>query len=232
MNDKRQKIVSICVFAVLITLMVVLTIVFWPYISSLSEEENRIAFKEKLDSFGIGGWFIMVGIQVAQVVIAFLPGEPIEILMGVLYGPWVGMLTTMVGILIGTLIIYFLAKKIGKPFIRLFVSDEDFKKFKFLNNPTKIELTTFILFFIPGTPKDVLTYIVPLTPINPKKFFLISVFARIPSIITSTLIGDSLMEGNLTLTIVVFAITAIISVAGIIINNKYVAKKQKEELEK
>ena len=57
--------------------------------------------------------------------------------------------------------------------------EEDLKKYKFLQDPMKIEMTVFILFFIPGTPKDALIYLAPLIPISPIKFFLIATFARI-----------------------------------------------------
>lgn len=226
MNKKTKNII---LFSLLLIVIIVVTIIAWPYVQKLTIEENRIKFKNYLDSLGILGWFIMVGIQVLQIIIAFIPGEPIEILMGVMYGPWLGLLTSLVGILIGTVIVYSLAKLIGKPFINLFVKEEDLKKFKFLKNQRNIELTTFILFFIPGTPKDVLTYIVPLTPIKAHRFFLIATFARIPSIITSTLIGDSLIGGNIVLTIIIFVITALISILGIVINNKFISKRQNDD---
>jgi uncharacterized membrane protein YdjX (TVP38/TMEM64 family) len=224
----KKKIKSIIVFGFFLILFVSLTIGFWPFIKSLSSEEGRNEFKNYIDSLGIGGWFIMLGIQILQVVIAFLPGEPIEIVMGVFYGPWMGMVTCLIGILIGTVIIYILAKLIGKPFVRLFIDEEDFKKYKFLQDPRKIEMTVFILFFIPGTPKDALTYIAPFIPIKSRKFFVIATFARIPSVITSTILGNEIIEGNYLNAIIVFVVTAVISILGIIFNNYYTKKKQDE----
>jgi uncharacterized membrane protein YdjX (TVP38/TMEM64 family) len=68
---------------------------------------------------------------------------------------------------------------------------------------------------------------VPLAPISPLKYLLISTFARIPSIITSTLLGDRLAEGDWLIAALVFALTAIISLLGIIFGNKYIENKEK-----
>ena len=226
MNKKNLK--SIVVFVCFLVLMVVATILLWPIIKSLFSEEGRISFKEKIDSFGVGGWFVMLGVQILQIIVAFLPGEPIEIAMGMFYGSFGGLFTCLLGIFIGSIIVYLLAKIIGLPFVRLFVKEEDFEKFKFLRDPLKVEMTVFILFFIPGTPKDALTYLSPFIPMKKRRFFLISTIARIPSVVTSTILGDQLIEGNYLTAIVVFIITAIISVAGIIFNNYYTKRKQEK----
>ena len=99
----------------------------------------------------------------------------------------------------------------------------------FLKNEKKLEILTFFIFLTPGTPKDALTYIAPIAPISPIKYLLIATFARIPSIITSTLLGDSIAEGNWILAVIVFAITAAISIAGIVFGNKFIENKQKKK---
>lgn len=224
----KKKIKSIIVFGCFLILFVTLTIVLWPFISSLSTDVGKENLKEKISSLGVVGWFVMVGIQVLQIIVAFLPGEPIEIIMGVFYGSIGGLFTCLLGILIGSILVYLLSKYIGKPFVKLFIDIDDLEKYKFLRNTKKVELTVFILFFIPGTPKDALTYLAPFVPIKPKKFFVISTIARIPSVITSTFLGDQIIKGNYLIAIIVFIITAIISVAGILFSNYYTKRKQNE----
>ena len=73
----------------------------------------------------------------------------------------------------------------------------------------------FILFFIPGTPKDIMTYFVPLTPMPLWRFLLISGVARLPSVITSTIGGNALGTGRLVFAVIVFAATAILSALGV-----------------
>jgi len=137
-----------------------------------------------------------------------------------------GMVTCLLGILIGSIIVYILAKLIGTPFIKIFVDPEEIKKYKFLQNQKRVELTVFLLFFIPGVPKDVLVYMAPFLPIKPVRFFVIATIARIPSVITSTVLGDQLIEGNIISSIIVFAVTAVVSIAGILFHNFYIKKKE------
>lgn len=212
---------------IFVLLLAALTWIFWPYVKELGTDEGRAEFKAWVDGLGFGGWLVSLGIQLLQIFVAFIPGEPVELLLGYLWGPWLGLLTCLVGIFIGTLAIFLLVRRFGMPFVRKIVGDDDLTKYKFLSNKNKLELTVFVLFFIPGTPKDALTYIAPIAPISPVKYLLIATFARIPSIITSTILGDSIAEGNYFLAIAVFVITAVISVVGIIFGNKFVERKQK-----
>lgn len=237
MSDSKNKIeikkllkdsIPIIIF---ILIMGALTIAFWPYIARLGTEEGREEFKIWVDGLGFAGWLVTLGIQLLQIFLAFIPGEPVEILLGVVWGPWLGMLTCLIGIFIGTSVIYLLVRALGMPFVKKMVGGEDLTKYKFLRDKNKVEITVFILFFIPGTPKDALSYIAPIAPIHPVKYILIATFARIPSIITSTLLGDSIVEGNYTMAIIVFLITAIISVLGIILGNKYVELRNKNKKE-
>ena len=209
--------------------MAALSILLWPKIEVLTTKEGRESFKLWVDGLGFGGWLVTLGKQLLQIFVALIPGEPVELMLGYVWGPWLGMLTCLLGIFLGTLIIFMLVRKLGMRFVRKMVGSDDLTKYKFLSDKNKVEITVFILFFIPGTPKDALTYIAPIAPISPVKYLLISTFARIPSIITSTLLGDSLAEGKYLLAIVVFAVTAIISVLGIVFGNKFVDKRRKKK---
>lgn len=217
---------------IFIAIMGILTIVLWPYIERLATDEGREQFKEWIDGLGFLGWLATLGIQLLQIFVAFIPGEPVELILGYVWGPWLGMLTCLIGIFIGTMAIFLLVRKLGMKFVRKVVGTDDLTKYKFLSDKNKVELTVFILFFIPGTPKDALTYIAPFAPISPIKYLLIATLARIPSIITSTILGDSVAEGNYLFAVIVFVITAVISVVGIVFGNKYIEKRQKKREEK
>lgn len=206
-------------------LMLALTLAFLPEIKKLATDEGRETFKAWVDGLGFWGWLATLGIQLLQIFVAFIPGEPVELMLGYVWGPWLGTFTCLLGIFIGTSLIYFFVKKLGRKFVIRIVGEADLTKYKFLSNRSRAQLTVFILFFIPGTPKDALTYIAPLAPIPAVSYFLITTFARIPSIVTSTILGDSIANGNYILAIFVFAITALISSLGIIFGNKYVEKK-------
>ena len=217
---------------IFVAIMAILTVILWPYVKGLATEEGREQFKAWVDGLGFGGWLVTLGIQLLQIFVALIPGEPVELILGYVWGPWLGTFTCLLGIFIGTSIIYLLVRKLGMKFVKKVVGTDDLTKYKFLSNKNKVDITIFILFFIPGTPKDALTYIAPIAPIQPVKYLLIATFARIPSIITSTILGDSISEGNWILAIIVFAITAVISISGIIFGNKFVEKRQEKKEEK
>ena len=144
-------------------------------------------------------------------------GEPVEVLAGMSYGPIGGLFVIFLGAFISSVIIFFAVRKFGRNFLYSFVSKEKIEKLensKLFSNPKKIDTILFILFFIPGTPKDLFVYLAGLLPIKPTKFLLISTFARFPSIISSTIAGSSLVEGNWTMIIVTYAVT--FTLAGII----------------
>lgn len=217
---------------IFIAIMGILTVIFWPYMQGLATEEGRAAFAAWVDGLGFVGWLVTLGIQLLQIFIALIPGEPVELMLGYVWGPLWGTLTCLLGIFIGTLTIFLLVRKLGMKFVKKVVGTDDLTKYKFLSDKNKVELTVFILFFIPGTPKDALTYIAPIAPIHPIKYLLIATFARFPSIITSTILGDSIAEGDYVMAVIVFAITALISVLGIIFGNKFIERKQSKNAEK
>ncbi len=216
---------------IFVAVMGIITLIFWPYIEGLATEQGRAEFKAWIDSLGFLGWLATLAIQLLQIFVAFIPGEPVELILGYVWGPWLGTFTCLLGIFIGTATIYFVVRRLGMRFVKKMVGTDDLTKYKFLSDKNKVELTVFILFFIPGTPKDALTYIAPIAPIHPVKYLLIATFARIPSIITSTILGDSVAEGDYVMAVIVFVITALISVLGIIFGNKYIDKRQKKREE-
>lgn len=222
----KTKVIRTVLFVSIVLLMIVLTIYLFPKFLELQHEEKREELKHFIESIGFWGWLLAVGVQVLQVVVAILPGEPVEIAMGMIFGPIGGMLTCMLGIVIGTLIIYYLAKTIGIKFISIFVNPDKLLEYRFINSSSKKDALVFTLFFIPGTPKDVLTYFAPFIKMPMLRFIIISTFARMPSIITSTLLGDSLGSGKWGLAIIIFAATLIIALIGILINRRYMKKHQ------
>ena len=99
---------------------------------------------------------------------------------------------------------------------------------KFIKSSRRLNLLMFILFFIPGTPKDLFTYFAGLTPMKLHTFLMISTIARIPSVITSTIGGHALGTQQYVFAAVVFAITIIVSLIGILVYRR-ISKQEKEK---
>lgn len=131
-----------------------------------------------------------------------------------LYG---GMCVIFAGAFLSSCAIFFAVRKFGRSFIYSFISKEKIEKLeksKLFSNPKRIDTILFILFFIPGTPKDLFVYIAGLLPIKPVRFLIISTFARFPSIISSTIAGSSLVSGNWTMIVITYGVTFLL--AGVI----------------
>ena len=223
--QKRRKIfavLSIVAFAAIIILLTLLFIrVFAPYMQSTEE------FRAFLETYGWRGRLILFGLQCVQVVIALIPGEVIELGAGYAYGALEGTLICMAGVALSSSFIFWLTKKFGTPLVELFISREKIHELRFINSEKKLKRLVFLLFFIPGTPKDVLTYFVGLTNIRLSEFLIISLVARIPSLLSSTLCGGYLGKERYVTAIIIYAITAAVSIAGYLLYNKFISRKQK-----
>lgn len=220
----NKKIIAIFLAAVFAFALVLVAIkIGKPLINYISEPEK---FREWIDSYGIFSRLIFVALVVLQVVVAIIPGEPFEIAAGYIFGAVEGTILSIIGTLIGSVIVFWFVRVFGVKFVEIFYSREKINSLKFLKNTKKLTLITYIVFLIPGTPKDLLTYFVGLTNIKFSSWVLIASVARLPSIVTSTVGGDALGVKKYELAIIVFAITIFISVVGMIIYNE-ISKSKK-----
>ena len=221
---KFYSIISLVVFLIFIAAG---TIFIWVNFSKYWG--NYDLFKEYIDSYGFNSYLIFVGIQILQIFFALIPGEFIELVAGYVFGGILGFILCMIGIAIASTIIFFLVRIFGRKMIEAITDNKDFNKLKFLNNESKLNLTVFILFLIPGTPKDLLTYFLGITKIKYTHFIAITMFARIPSVLSSTIAGASSAQGRYVLAILLFGITAVISLAGILFYRKFIKKREIDE---
>ena len=164
--NKTNKI-RLAMIIIFLVVSIGITIFFVPFIKCLLTADGRALIEQRVKDFGIFAPVIFVLFQILQIVVALIPGEPVEIMGGIMFGSIGGLILCLIGILAGTVIVYYMVRRIGKPLADVFISEEKLKKLSFLKNEKKLELLVFILFLIPGTPKDTLTYFVPLTEIKP-----------------------------------------------------------------
>ena len=139
----------------------------------------------------------------------------------------------MISVFIVKCIKYFFVKKFARDFIYKFFIKEKVDKLensKLFKDEKKIELVMIILFLIPGTPKDLLVYIGALLPMKSSRFIAISTLLRFPSIISSTIAGDNIIEGQWKVGILAYAITFLITFIVIVIVNKLDKNKVTEDV--
>ena len=228
MTEKSKKISKIVILLILSALVIFLAVrYFAPLCRVLGTEQGRQELAAFIERAGIFAPLVFILLMAFQIVIAFIPGGPLEITGGFLFGGWFGTFLTMTGAVLGTLTVYALVRKFGSPLVHFFISEEKMKTFSVLEDEDKLEFWVFILFLIPGIPKDMLTYIVPLTKIQGRRFLLLSALARYPALTASVLMGDGLSEGRYGLCIAIACISAVAVFAGFQIK-KHILKEKHE----
>lgn len=206
---RAAAIVSVAIFLAVTAAVTYFCIDFFKKFSDPTE------FKNYINSFGAYGRAAFLALQIIQIVIAFIPGEVVQVGAGYAYGAFEGTVLCLVGAAIASAIVFLLVKKVGTRIVYLFVSREKMDSLKFLNDEQKLGRLIFILFLIPGAPKDVLTYLAGLTRIKLYEFLIISLAARTPALLLSTLGGSAVADRNYKQAIIIFSAAAIISAAGI-----------------
>lgn len=223
--SKTRRIVSIVSIAAFVLLLVFLTVfVGKPLISTL---KDPAAFRVWIDARGVWGKLAFIGMCVLQVIVAFIPGEPFELAAGYAFGALEGTLLVWFGLALGSTIVFLFVRKFGVKLVEAVFPREKIDALPLLNNEKALNATAFLLFFIPGTPKDLLTYAAGLTKIKVLPWVLLTSVARLPSIITSTVSGSALGTKRYVLAAVVFGLTALLSGAGFLI---YRAAEKKRAL--
>lgn len=207
-----RKLLSGISVGIVTLLILLITWFLWRWLASFSQEGLR----DYIWSFGAASWLVFLVLQFLQVFIALIPGELVESVAGFAFAPLLGTILCYVGIALASTVVFLLTRRFGVKLVEVFISREKINQLRFLNTEKKRNLLMFLLFFIPGTPKDLLTYFVGLTDIRLGEFLLISLFARFPSVISSTFGGHLLGEGNYVGAVILYAITAAVSLLGMI----------------
>ena len=176
-------------------------------------------------SFGVWGKLIFVGLIVLQIIVAFIPGEPFEIVAGYAFGTFWGTLLCVVGEVIGSVLVFLFVRKCGVRAIEVFFPREKIDSLRFMRDEKKVETFAFIAFLIPGTPKDILSYCAGITHMKLSTWVFISTVARFPSVITSTVGGDALGMGQHLFAVIVFVVTIALSLVGLYFYNRAVKRR-------
>ena len=184
-----------------------------PLIQFVQEPER---FRAWVDEQGILAPIAFLGMLVLQIVVAVIPGEPLEIAAGYAFGAVEGTLLCLFGAFLGRVAVFLLVRKLGARAVDVFFPLDKLNELKFLQNKRRLTLWVFFLFFLPGTPKDVLCYVVGLTDLPLRSWLIISAIAPLPSIVTSTIGGDALGMGDYGFALLVFVITVVISGLGLL----------------
>lgn len=213
--EERRRTLRRRVIAGLLLVAVVTAAVCWEYLPAmLAWLADAQAVRAFVAEHAFASRLTMLGINIVQVLLAFLPGEPVELASGYAFGFWEGTALCLVASGLATSVIYWATRRWGWRLVGLFFDRSLFDRFSWMKSAKRLELIMLIVFLIPGTPKDFLTYFAGLTNMRFAPVVLIATFGRIPSIVTSTITASAVGTGNWALVVCTLVASALLLAVG------------------
>lgn len=225
MTTKRQKILVKGTIFLLIVALIFLLSRYGPQpfsvLGPLGHDLGKFYTKKRklahfLVSLGPYSAAIFILLQALQVIVSPIPGELTGLVGGYVYGVTFGFLFSTLGLTLGSWVAFELANILGKPFVERFVKREILEKFSFLSTNTGT-IICFLLFLIPGFPKDILCYVLGLTTMKLSTFLVVSTLGRMPGTYLLTIEGASIRTHQYTTAVVV----AVLSAAALFVGYLY-----------
>jgi len=220
---KSKRIKSIIIVATIMLFSCLIAYIYKDSIVGFYKEPEIV--KAKIESYGIFGPLVFILVFVFQIIVAFIPGEPLEIVAGYAFGIFWGTIIVLIATTIGSFIVFQLTRKFGLRFVKLFISGEKIDSLEYLKDSKELHNVIFTLFLIPGTPKDLFTYFIGLTKIKLSDWIVLATIARFPSVVSSVIAGNAIVSKNNSLVVIVFIVTGTLSVLGLYFYNKYIDKR-------
>ena len=194
MNRKLHQNPSFIIASVITVIGVGLLLYWgWPYLRLLDDPEKIRAL---IEESGTWGPLVFITLQIAQILIAPIPGQVIGIIGGFLFGPFLGLLYTIIGATIGFTLVFILSRKLGRPFVERFVDKKNMQRFDHLSEE-KGAWVFFFIFLLPAFPDDLIAFIAGLTTIPIRTLVLISIAGRLPGYAVLAFTGNGLASENI-----------------------------------
>lgn len=221
----KKNILFKVLLAVLTVIVVLLLIKYIPKIIELTTSPEK--FRSYIFSLGHVGILVFIFFQMLQVVIAPIPGEIIQVAGGYIYGTAFGTFYSTLGMMLGSIVVFYFTRFIGASFMENLLKKPKFKWLTKIMHSNKLYAFMLVMFAVPGLPKDFIVYFAGLTPVKASKFFIILLLGRLPWLIASVYIGASVQHKNYTCTIAVSLIALIALILGLMYKDKLINKFSK-----
>lgn len=221
MSKKKKRIKQILVIAALM-FMVLLGVLIVKFAMNISMWEQWLSAHMAIGSV------VYVAMVAVQVVLALVPGGPMEVAGGYVFGVTGGTLLFVLGATLGGCLVFMLVRRYGMQIVELFFKPDKIEKLNFLNREEKRDMIFMILFVIPGSPKDLFCYFAGLTNMRLCMFLFINVVGRLPALIASVATGSKIGSSNYLQAVIIFLTTAIVSGIGILLYYRILKWKNRD----
>jgi len=218
-NTKKRITTFVSVVKLLILFGIVIGLpiyVYFAYPELIDQLKSLDNINRLLKQYETASIFIYIGLQIAQIIVSVLPGQALQFAAGYAYSFWFGFLYSVIGIALGTVITFYLARLLGKEALHVIFGEERFSKFVHTLNSKRSFIVLFVIFLIPGIPKDLFTYAAGVSEIRIIPFVALSLLARAPAMIGSILMGNMFYNGSYFGLIILGAAAVVLFIAGIL----------------
>ena len=176
-------------------------------LSGFKSIDEAVAFLRNYRSLSVPAYFTA---EILQIVVSVLPGQLFQMAAGYLFGFVPGLIYTLIGAVLGTVITFVLARVLGSDAVHLMLGEERSKHYMTLLNSRKAYVITFLIYLIPGIPKDTVCYVAGVSEMKMLPFVIISVAGRMPAMAASVIFGAMYMRHDYTGMIIVAVIVAVV----------------------
>lgn len=224
--DKFSKYKSYIMLMLICIFLVFIAYQYYAKYFNLLKDPNKV--KHIIMSYGSYSMLAYIVLQILQVVAFFIPGEIIQIAGGYIFGTVWGSVLSVIGITFGSALAYGFSHHYGKPLVNMIISKKDIKLFNRILNLGNINIIVFLLYAIPGIPKDALAYICGISNVSFKDFVVFSTIGRIPGIFVSAYFGAKINGNNKTLLIIIAILSIVLFLIGIFKGEKIIKSLMKK----
>ena len=203
-ESSRKKIIAILKLILLVLIVAgIPAFLYLKYGSGVFSKDTAYSVIDYLRQNSKIAFLLIIGLQIIQVVICVLPGQPIQFAASYMFGVARGYLFSVIGAVIGTTISFYLAKLLGSEAMHLFFGEEKVKEYQRRLNSGRGLLIAFLIYLIPGVPKDLVSYAAGISEMRFKPFLLAATIGRSPAMLGSLLVGHFFGKQNYTAMIIV-----------------------------
>lgn len=220
--ENRVKFISVILkFSLLVVILVCVPLYLWFFqqdlIHQFSDIDEVKVFFERHKTTSI---FIYIGLQMTQIIISMIPGQALQFAAGLIYGFWAGFLISLIGAIAGTIVTYYLAQFLGRDALHVLFGKRHVEDYLNKINSKKGYILVFLIYLIPGVPKDLCSYAAGLSDMKLKAFLILSTVGRSPGMMGSLLIGKEIGEGNYITVVIIGIVAVILFIFGIIYHSR------------
>lgn len=224
MNERNDKIRAFLKFAVLIILIIGVPVYLYFFQRDLISQFSDIdSVRKIINDNSAASVPLYILFQILQIVICVIPGQWLQFAAGIAWGFWRGYLISLLGAFLGSTITYYLARYLGADALQILFGKDKIDHYTAKLNSKAGLAVVFLIYLVPGLPKDLCNYAAGISKVKLSSFLLVSLVGRSPGMIASILIGKQLSAGSYHIAVIIGIIACALFLLGIIFREKLFA---------